>query len=651
MLPEFRRDVEGLRAVAVTMVVLYHFRLVPLPGGFVGVDVFFVISGYLITGLLVSEAAATGAIDLVQFYSRRARRLLPALVLMTLCTLVASLALFSPAELKEVAKSGAAAAAYVSNLWFASRSFDYFAPEAGLSPFLHTWSLGIEEQFYLAWPALLLLFAAGTRANLVVFLGLVAAASFAASVLLTETRQPLAFYLPFTRAWEFALGGLMYAVWKPGATLAAWLGGAGLLGIGLCMVLVSENMPFPGWIALLPVLCTCALLKAGEASNPVSTVLSGSAPVEIGRLSYSIYLWHWPVLVLAQVRWPDMDGAARALCFALAIACAAISFYLIEDPVRTTPRLSFPRRRAVLLWAGLTSGGVLLSAATWTLAWRDAQHAEQVAVVAAAAEFSHVTRDPRGCIADLLREDPLRCVYGVPFATGEIVLVGDSHAVQWFTPVERFARANGLSLTTYLKSSCAVADVPVFSVRLRRENKECAAWRERTLGEIAARRPRLVVVGQHSFSYVRRDDTPNGPAQTSRPEEWEAGLVRSLRRLGGSGAQVVLLADTPLMGFHVPNCLGRGPRPLGRAAECSRPERDAVNGQVTRAEQAAAARSGARYVNLQKFFCDSGACGPLKGGQILYRDAHHVSESYARHLSEEMGSMLQFALQSAGSTP
>ena len=357
----FRGDIEGLRAVAVVLVVAFHAGVGLVGGGFVGVDVFFVLSGFLITGLLVDEISRTGTISLGDFYARRVRRLLPLATLVLAATAAATYALIPPIDRKGVAADIVGSALWSANWRFAAESTQYMA-DTDKSPVLHYWSLAVEEQFYVVWPLLLLLLVGGTglalRAWPVAFrrialaLGLVIAGSLWLSWTQTDAGSTFAYFGLHTRAWELGVGAALALVrpmlpllTRRAAEAAALVGVAMVLGSA---VLMDESTPFPGTAALVPVLGTALLVAAGARlpDGLVSSSLSRPAARYVGRISYAWYLWHWPVLVLATARWGEVtmadDGAASThaswsvvtLAVTLSFVLAALSHHLVEQPLR-----------------------------------------------------------------------------------------------------------------------------------------------------------------------------------------------------------------------------------------------------------------------------------------------------------------------------
>ncbi|MDQ3885833.1 MAG: acyltransferase, partial [Actinomycetota bacterium] len=384
----FRPDIEGLRAVAVLVVVLYHAAIPGLPGGFVGVDVFFVVSGFLITGLLLRDIVTTGTVRLARFYGARARRLLPAGITVLVAVAVASAWWLPPLQARSVLHDALASAAYAGNYRFAIRGTDYLAADAPPSPFQHYWSLGVEEQFYLLWPALLITAAWIARSAaaflrrpahrrpspgppvapiLLVVIG-VAVVSFAISLRWTYTAPPWAFFSLPSRAWELAVGGLValsVPVWhRLPSLLAAVAGWAGLALILVGCLRLGSSTPYPGAAALLPVLGTALVITAGctQARGGVGTALSLRPLRQVGRYSYCWYLWHWPVLVLGPVVAGHALGLeARFTAVAVSAGLAVVTTHAVEDPVRFAAPLRRSPARSLLVGGGTTAVAVAAS--------------------------------------------------------------------------------------------------------------------------------------------------------------------------------------------------------------------------------------------------------------------------------------------------
>jgi peptidoglycan/LPS O-acetylase OafA/YrhL len=380
---KFRPDIEGLRAVAVVAVVLFHASVPGLGGGYVGVDVFFVISGFLITGLLWREVSSSGSVRLRAFYGARARRLLPASALVGVVTMVGAILLFPPLQVPTVLYDGILSALYVSNYRFMQEGVNYFSAASHLSPspFLHYWSLGVEEQFYLVWAPLILgtawLIRLGRRARrrpdgavstqrpYLAVLALVAILSFGLSLFATTVMPSTAFYSLPTRAWQLALGGLVALTaghWRRlGAASAAVAGWTGLALILLACTVFSATTPFPGTAALLPTIGTALVIGAGCATptQGCGRLLRLTPMRAIGQISYSWYLWHWPVLIFA----PLVVGHALGLPARLAAAAASaglawLTLRFIENPLRFNPKIRNSAGRSLGLGAVATAVAV-----------------------------------------------------------------------------------------------------------------------------------------------------------------------------------------------------------------------------------------------------------------------------------------------------
>ena len=631
----FRPDIEGLRAVAVALVVACHCRIAAVAGGFVGVDVFFVLSGYLITTLLVAEVGRSGRIDLPRFYARRVRRLLPAAALTLVVTLAAAALILAPQELVFAARAARAAALYASNVFFDFDAADYFAQGVELNPLLHTWSLGVEEQFYLFWPALVLLGLGrgGTRGRLFAILGTVTLASFALCLWMTLRAPTFAFYELPARAWEFGVGGLLAMLPLAARRLApaAWIviGWAGLLCVLACGWLIPAGPGFPGWRAALPVAGTLAALAAGSQLPGRGVVwLLERAPLQyLGSRSYSWYLWHWPFVLFAAALVPGIGVPGRVIAAVAALGAAELTFRTLERPVRGSvflrprPQLSLVLAAAVTLvtvgitWLGIHAGNAQAAApkfAAVNAAVDDIATIDRARCVTAYGADSHVTR----------------CVFGNPDSKVTVALFGDSHAIQWFNAVEALATARQWRLVTFLKSGCAAHDAaPLLG------GSGCRPWRNQALQEIVALHPDAVFVASYTSAYGLGEAHPEADLERLR-----AGWRRSLQVLSAAGLTVIQFRDTPLPPFDVPTCLARGlTHTWMRGRSCDLAESAALEPRTFAAEQAAASGlPGTHFVDLTDRLCRAGVCPAVIDGAIVYRDASHLTGAFAAGLAPEL---------------
>jgi peptidoglycan/LPS O-acetylase OafA/YrhL len=644
----FRLDIEGLRAVAVLAVVGFHYGVPGMTGGFVGVDIFFVISGYLITGLLANELNETGGIALLRFYGRRARRLLPAALLVTLTTLVCGVFLLSPLEQLSVAKAAAASSLYISNFWFLYQTFDYFSPETALNPFLHTWSLSVEEQFYILWPALLILAGRPKNHPRLLPIAMVAAtlSSFVLCLWLTDVKQPWAFYASPGRAWEFGLGALAslspvtrWARASKVAPVIGWLGAPLLL---FACIAIDDASRFPGPDALLPAGATACVLISGAGNDRRGpALLLNTMPFQwLGALSYSIYLWHWPIIVYAKIVDPHLSLWGRLACVALTLACAVASYRLLEQPVRWSSWLGSRAVRSMGLGAALTLTGASVAFGAATLAKRFAWSPIQIMIDVVTAQGPRASGSGRGCLTGFVESEPVACVFGTDAPVRTLVLFGDSHADQWSTPIVSLAEQEGWRVVTYLKSSCSVADIPVYNGRLRRFSPECAKWRAQALAEIGRLHPDAAVIGQFSSSYIRGPLTGLGENAVDLAT-WSEGLRRSLGTLHAAGIPVIVLRDSPTPGRDMRNCLARADWRGLPPSSCATPRSFGLDASVTEAEQGVASSVPAiHFVDLSSEFCNSTTCPAFRGGTVVYRDANHLTTAYAEGLLEPLRSAL-----------
>jgi len=637
--PSFRPDIEGLRALAVAGVIAYHFGMTALPGGFAGVDIFFVISGYLITRHLVTEIAETGRLDLWRFYARRARRLLPASLFVILATLAAGVVILSPEEQALYSKGAMFASVYMINFWLIRWSFDYFGSDAASNPFIHFWSLSVEEQFYLAWPALLV-FAAwlrpGKRAAVLV-IRIVGLASFAVCAWLTSVSQPWAFYFSPLRAWEFAAGGLATLAparhFENRPRLGAMLGLAGLAMIAFAYLSFSEDAPFPGILALVPVAGAVLMLLAGAAGarTGLSAVLALPPFQWVGKLSYSLYLWHWPVIVYAGMLTAQLTLPQRLACLALTLALSVLTYRLIENPIRRNGWLTAKAARALVPALLLTGTGVAAAYANARLAAHDLDP-EQRIIAASAAEPSTARARP-GCVLDYETVTPKPCVFGDrDGAQRTIALFGDSHADHWSTPLIEAAKKDDYQVVTWLKNSCRASRLTVWSSRLKRDYTECDRWREQAIGEIIQARPALVVISELALTSGRKM-TARKSDTASQDANWRAGLRSTLTTLSKAGLKVAFIRDVPFNDEHVDTCVARALWRGEAPSLCDQTRAYAANDAMAAVERAIVQSvPGASYIDLTSQFCDARTCHVFIGGKLAFRDRHHLATPFAETL-------------------
>ncbi|WP_082969784.1 acyltransferase family protein [Mycobacterium sp. E3305] len=700
----FRDDIEGLRAVAVLAVVLFHCNLPGLGGGFVGVDVFFVISGFLITGLLWREVDRAGTVRLGRFYGARARRLLPASATVGVVTAIGSALLLPPFEAKSVIGDGIASALYVSNYRFAQQGVDYFQiGNRPASPFQHYWSLGVEEQFYLVWPALIigtawLIRRIGRRPRLaahmssvipyVFALAFVGAVSFAFSLAATTATPSVAFFSLHTRAWELAAGGLVAlttAAWRRLAAIPAAI--AGWIGLALIMLACSKlngSTPYPGTAALLPVFGTVLVIGAGCAAPSLGCgrLLALSPMRAVGRVSYSWYLWHWPVLLLATplLGHPlgPVDGLAALL---VSFALAVLTLRLIENPLRYADwvRLSAARSLAVggaatvlAVCVGLvlqflvpTPVGRGPAAPTLTVtagspptgsnvdlfdAAVEHTFAQVRAAVAASVDLKSVpsnldpplsdavygkpaTTDLKGCVLNLLEVAQPECATGDTSSATTVALVGDSNAGMWAPAFQEVASQRHWRLEVLSKASCPMLDLPINI--FHRKYTECEHWRGDIMARLRNEHPRLIALG---MLRVGPEFATGFPAYA---QAWIDSLTRLVQELRGIGANVLVLGPIPDLHSMVPDCLSVH---LDDAMACSLRRAKAVNEAGIASESAATHAVGGRYADLIDLFCAVDRCPPIVGNTLVYHNEFHVAPQYARVLAPVIGALADRAL-------
>ena len=670
---KFRPDIEGLRAVAVVVVVLAHTGLA-LPGGYVGVDVFFVISGFLITRQLMRELDSGNKISFRKFYARRARRILPAATLVIVVTLLATWKWYPPLQVKSATTDGLDSALSVVNWRYAIQGTDYFQATSPASPFQHYWSLSVEEQFYLLWPALLLGLALvlgrrfGRRATLVWSTVIIIAVSLFFSVTTTDSSPSWAYFGSQTRAWELAFGALLaitVTVWtRMPPALASQMSWLGLGMIILSALVYNSSTSYPGVAAVLPVVGSAFVIAGGCPGWPRSAeyVLKRRPMQFLGMTSYSWYLWHWPLLVfLPLALGHELSTSESWLVVFVSLALATLTFYALERPIRARQSLVRAPARGLLLGGGLVavSVGVAIAVAAAvvvpggsstavaapvaplpaTLTALQSAIAEGAAlqtlpsnVTPALAAAAEDHPNAHGCMVGFEATVPLpddQCMFGDLTATRTLAVVGDSHANAWLPALISFANDHHWRFVLYAKVACPPGIYPGYvNIQTNRVYTECDQWRSAMFERVQALQPDVVLV----------------TSQTRTVAVDPAGMIQTVNNLKSGGAPVVYLADTPYPGStvgSVPDCLASHPDEIQL---CSLDRADPLTRLDTmiqrKTESDAAESAGATLIDPTDWFCTATVCPAVIGNIVVYSDSSHTTATYANWLAPEFSKAL-----------
>ncbi len=683
----FRGDIEGLRGIAVLFVVFFHASIRGFSGGFVGVDVFFVLSGFLITRLLIREIETTGTISLSGFYARRVRRLLPAASLVLTVTLVASFFMLPPLLIPGVTADIAAAALYVSNIRFAFQATDYFAAASAPSPILHFWSLGVEEQFYLFWPAMVLLVTHGAkkmRRRIGITVVLLALASFASAIILLTVARPWAFFSLPTRAWELALGGILAVAEKYFGALnkhiAALLTWVGLVLVVLSGVLLNEHATFPGVAALAPTIGVALVILGGTRKSLTipSRLLGTKIPRFFGQISYSLYLWHWPILVLPlAVSVTPLPLTERLALVVLTIGLATITQRWVEDPLRrgriigTNPRRNLLTAGTMALMIAASSMGVSAYATAELHRTQNANAtADSLKKLNSMLEGDESQTQGAGTAQPFIRpataDGPVPgnlrptlgaaktdralsyldrchtqqdqrastapCLYGDLGSSTTIVLFGDSHALSWFPAVNRAAETMGWRLLSLTMSACSPADIPAWNSTTNSLMKNCPIWRKDSLKKIASVKPLLVLVaGTRGFATL--DASGKVLKEADRTAAWRAGMKRTIDELKMASKNVIYIADTPASRVDPPVCLSAHPRSV---LACATPVDEALSTDWVSQENGITIEEQIPLIDGSLWVCPTNPCPVVIGDLLIYSDPGHLTATFSAALANRM---------------
>lgn len=621
---------EGLRALAIVLVVSSHFGIPGMSAGFIGVDIFFVLSGYLITRLLLTERALSGKIDIPMFYARRFRRLLPALFTMIIVTGIAGWILLPTEELDGQLVSAIAATLWLSNMRFALADLDYFDGTQDSDLFLHTWSLGVEEQFYLFWPLLIGLTLRNkpisARTLFVIFYCMIPI-GIATSILVTRTDPQAAFYHMPLRAWQFSAGAVSFHLSTTESALPRFLrksypnsiGLVGLAIIAISLFLIDKNSAYPGIWSTLPTLATTLLLCVCTNMNSGFTFQMLSNPLSqwIGNRSYSLYLWHWPIMLLGATILPPQNYLVKSSLIIASLVASVFSFKFIETPTRRSNRWTINPAKTIFL--SLAAMAIFAISAT--------QLHHEVFPDNPVPRKSKITSPAiysQGC-DDWYSSSVLKpCVFGNTHGSMHILVIGDSIGLQWFPAYERFASEEKARLTVLTKSACAIVDTNYVYPRLGREYTECSEWRARALKFAKEQQPDLILIGS-SHTYAISD------------QQWKEGTSRILTDLSPVTKNILLVRSTPLLPFDGPTCAsdrGRIHDALRSDETCSADAFDENNERVTQIlNEASLDFANVHILDLNAEVCPDQICRAKINDTLVFRDHQHLNAKFVESIS------------------
>ncbi|WP_159085781.1 acyltransferase family protein [Aeromicrobium chenweiae] len=667
-----RLDIEGMRTIAVGSVLIAHAGVPFMAGGFVGVDVFFVLSGFLITGLLAREVSRSGRVSLSTFWARRMKRLLPASATVLVFSALVTYLFLPITQRKDFGGDIISAAAYVVNWRLADRGVDYLAEDIGQSPVQHYWSLAVEEQFYVVWPILMLLIglvaAKRWKRGAFVVLGLATVASFAYSVQQTADSPATAYFVSTTRIWELGIGALLALaatqVDRLPSALKAFGGWLGIALIAYAVFVFDDATTWPGVNALVPTVGAALMIASGLSPTPGSPqrLLSIKPMVWIGGLSYSIYLWHWPILVAAQAERPDMRLRYVVLLMILSIIPAYLSSRFIENPIRFGTFFK-PNGRAIGMGLALTAVGVgaglalnasvglsssldegsvsgspgaaaLLDPANDGVVWSDIKSVDAMRPLPTNAvdDRPPFYDDGSGCQVRAGDPKPKLCEWGDKGSDRTVVIIGDSKMAQWQTALEDMAEDEGWKLVQITKSACPFTDASVD----RSNQVDCRQWGRTALQDILDMKPDLVLA-----SHRLQEAMPDGTgAKKPTVDGMADGMARYWKTITDAGIPVVALLDNPAPANQpVYECVAQHAKDL---AECSFDRKTGVaeSGAVA-ALRAAKQVPAVKVMDMSDTICpDGGRCSAVIGNVLVYRQGSHLTMTYISTMRKQLADAL-----------
>jgi peptidoglycan/LPS O-acetylase OafA/YrhL len=670
---KFRPDIEGLRAIAVLCVVIAHSGI-GLHSGFIGVDIFFVISGFLITRHIFLEAIKTNTISLAQFYARRILRILPASMFVLLCTLLASFIWLSPLQFLNYATDALWATFSAFNYRLAIDGTDYFNTTTIPTPFQHYWSLCVEEQFYFIWPLIMLVLAKlfskkSYFGNIVsAVLLVIIAVSLYLSYTITISSQPWAYFGLHTRAWQMAIGALLAVNIQKFANLPSrfasvlsWIGFGGLM---YALATFTETTPYPSLWAVIPTLSTTLVVATGVNLNKASfeSVFGGSIFQYIGKISYSWYLVHWPIMVIFLLAGERNNFVDQIASIVISFFVAVVHYYIIENPIRHNVAIKSKLKNTyilglcLLLIAGSISGGLVylktknLESKTNSQNSSEQQKAiipdktidteanlfKKIEEATKLKELPQNLENPletiekdkvNGCISlkeEVEINEKSICLKGDNTFTKTIAIIGDSHAHQWLDSIFKIAEKNKYKVATYTKSACPILDIKSIDGTLKRDYTECYSWREEVLKRMAKLKPDIII---HTGIIYKE----------SSPEKYR----EMIQKFQSITKNVIQIVDNPQPQANLSECLVKNTNDI---TKCNFDTKKGLNGKTQRdAEIQVAKELGIQIVDTLPWFCDKDICPAIIDNIAVYRDNSHITNTYAKYLTNVLEQRLNLS--------
>jgi len=658
MASKIQLEIQGLRAVAVLLVLFFHIWPSVLSGGYIGVDVFFVISGFLITRLMLKELEQTGRLHLGRFYSRRIRRLAPAATAVLIVVLL-GYQLYPVIFWGPILDEAVASVFYYQNWYLARQAVDYLAAGNAPGPLQHFWSLTVEEQYYLFWPLICLVVgftfgplhrsARSIFAWLIISIGM---ASLIYSWYLTSEDPGAAYFSTFTRAWELALGGglAVFSGWtRLSSEFRRLMGFIGIILIIGSATSFTKSTPFPGVSALLPTIGAALIIVSGSSSRKLSTYfLLKSQPFQyVGSISYSLYLWHWPIVILYTTNVSTEIGLSHGvLILSICIALAHFSKEKIEDVFQIPSDSRHYIQRSLLL-------AIMLAVTTIVLVKVNADQVKELSHLSrnlSTSSNSSLSEDlkyqllsirddkpdayAKGCYGNQKIERPKLCVYGDTVSRKKVLLIGDSHAAQWLPALRVVAEEQGWQLTLIAKSACAFSDVPVNNSRGEKYSS-CEKWNELLMGVIKSIGPEYIF-----FSQSRTHKAYGAADRQASSNLLAESIGRKWLSLQASGVKIFYISDTPWMGRDIPECLAAN---IGTPSACDMPRKKVaeIAGRTPPMLMAAEQNKEVEILDFTSEVCDRETCFSVVNGHVIWRDGHHLTASFVRSLSGAFSNQLR----------